>query len=87
MDYPRSLGPPRLGVGEGMDQRGRMRKLTREEENLLAERLLKGRVQLVGKRRPLVLDKEGALHPMFLALRESPVLPGDMKREWRGAEP
>lgn len=63
---------------------GKRRKLTREEENLLGERVLKGGVQLVGQRRPRVSDEEGTLHPAPLALRESPVLPGNEKRDRAG---
>ena len=66
---------------------GERRKLTREEENLLGERILEGGVQLAGQRRPRSLDKEGTLHPAALSLRESPVLPGDAKKEGRGTEP
>lgn len=76
MSYPGSLGPGlvrRQGGGKG-DKR----KLTREEENLLGERLLKGGVQLGRQRRPRVSDREGALHLAFLVLRESPVLPGNV---------
>lgn len=71
---------------KGGGGRGNRRKRTREEENLPGERVLKGGVQLVGQCRPRVSDKEGALHPARLAVRESPVLPGNEKRDGRGTE-
>lgn len=66
---------------------GERRKLTREEENLLGEWLLKGGIQLGGQHRPCVPDQEGALHPASLALQESPVPPRNVKRGRQGTEP
>lgn len=66
--------------------KGERRTLTREEENLLALRILKGGIQLGRERRPLVPNQEGALHQAALGLGESPVPPGNGTRG-RGNEP
>lgn len=72
--------------GGGRIGKEERRKLTREEENLLRERILKSGVQLEGQRRPRVLDKKGTLQRASPALRESPVPPG-REKGMAGTEP